>query len=88
MNAKELAALLYGRQEGSELTSELHNLRYGQGGEYVYQSDSAQEDALALVADIDEILADEKNRVQKASALNQLCKAVGKGTVKIPGSDE
>jgi hypothetical protein len=37
---------------------------------------------------IDEILADEKNRVQKASALNQLCKAVGKGTVKIPGSDE
>jgi hypothetical protein len=36
---------------------------------------------------IDEILADEKNRVQKASALNQLCKAVGKGTVKIPGSD-
>jgi transcription elongation factor Elf1 len=37
---------------------------------------------------IDEILADEKNRIQKASALNQLCKAVGKGIVKIPGSDE
>jgi hypothetical protein len=37
---------------------------------------------------IDEILADEKNRIKKASALNQLCKAVSKGIVKIPGSDE
>jgi hypothetical protein len=37
---------------------------------------------------IDEILADEKNRILKASALNQLCKAVSKGIVKIPGSDE
>lgn len=34
-----------------------HNLRYGAGGEYVMQSDSAQEDALELVADIADILA-------------------------------
>lgn len=34
-----------------------HNLRYGPGGEYVYQSDKAQEDALALVADIADVLA-------------------------------
>jgi hypothetical protein len=37
---------------------------------------------------IDEMLEGEKNHIQKASALNQLCKAVSKGTVKIPGSDE
>jgi hypothetical protein len=36
---------------------------------------------------IDEMLEGEKNHIQKASALNQLCKAVSKGTVKIPGSD-
>lgn len=37
--------------------AEKHNLRYGPGGEYIMQSDSAQEDAIELVSDIADILA-------------------------------
>ncbi|WP_094226945.1 hypothetical protein [Methanolobus psychrotolerans] len=36
---------------------------------------------------IDNMLKAEQNCIQKASALNQLCKAINLGTVKLPGCD-